>query len=97
MGRAGFDSNNIHTLIGISSDGLRTPIEVYLDPTTHEMFVKSSPGFPSAYDYIDVQQTSSTVDTYVFKIGGSGGTTVKTVVLTYTDATKDNLDTVAYS
>lgn len=49
------------------------------------------------FDYIDIQQTSSTVETYVFKSGGSGGTTVLTIVVTYTDATKSDLDTVEYS
>lgn len=49
------------------------------------------------YDYIDVQQTSATVDTYVYKDGGSGGTTVLTVVVTYTDSTKDDIDHVAFS
>lgn len=49
------------------------------------------------YDYIDVQQTSSTVDTFVFKTGGSGGTTVQTVVLTYTDSTKNDIDSIAWS
>lgn len=49
------------------------------------------------YDFIDIQQTSSTVETYVFKTGGSGGSTVLTIVVTYTDATKSDLDTVEYS
>lgn len=49
------------------------------------------------YDYIDVQQTSATVETFVYKTGGSGGTTVLTIVVTYTDSTKDNIDSVAYS
>jgi hypothetical protein len=47
-----------------------------------------------AYDAVDVQQTSATVETYVFKSGGLAGTTVKTIVITYTDSTKANLDTV---
>lgn len=47
-----------------------------------------------AYDAVDIQQTSSTVETYVFKSGGLAGTTVKTIVITYTDSTKENMDTV---
>lgn len=46
------------------------------------------------YDYVDVQQTSATVETYVYKEGGAGGTTVATVTMTYTDATKDEIDTM---
>lgn len=49
------------------------------------------------YDFIDVQQTSATIETYVFKTGGSGGTTVQTIVLTYTSSAKTDLDTVEYS
>lgn len=49
------------------------------------------------YDFIDVQQTSATVETFVFKLGGSGGTTVRTIVLTYTDLNKTDLDTVEFS
>jgi hypothetical protein len=49
------------------------------------------------YDYVDVQQNNSTTETYVFKLGGSGGTTVQTIVLVYTDSTKANIDTVAWS
>jgi hypothetical protein len=47
-----------------------------------------------SFDAIDVQQTSATVETYVYKSGGISGTTVKTIVVTYTDATKENIDTV---
>lgn len=47
-----------------------------------------------SYDAVDIQQTSATVETYVFKSGGIGGSTVKTIVITYTDATKANMDTV---
>ena len=48
------------------------------------------------FDYIDGQQTSATVDTYVYKLGGASGTTVQTTVLTYTDSTKNNIDSVSY-
>lgn len=50
-----------------------------------------------SWDFCDIQQTSATVETYVFKTGGSGGTTVRTIVVTYTDSTKADLDTVAVS
>jgi hypothetical protein len=47
-----------------------------------------------AFDAIDIQQTSATVETFVFKTGGLAGTTVKTITVTYTDSTKADLDTV---
>lgn len=49
------------------------------------------------FDYLDVQQTDSDTETYVFKTGGSGGTTVQTIVVNYTDATKANIDNVTWS
>jgi hypothetical protein len=49
------------------------------------------------YDYIDIQQTNSTTETYVFKTGGSGGSTVRTIVVVYTSSAKTDLDSVTYS
>mgnify|MGYP001407009312 CR=1 FL=1 len=45
---------------------------------------------PATYDYISYT-SGSTTDTYVFKTGGSGGTTVSTLVITYTDSTKQTM------
>ena len=45
---------------------------------------------PFAHDYISYT-SGATTDTYVYKIGGSGGTTVATVVLTYTGTDKATL------
>jgi len=49
------------------------------------------------YDYLDVQQTDSDTETYVFKTGGSGGTTVRTVVVNYTSSSKSDIDNVSWS
>lgn len=49
------------------------------------------------FDYIDIQQTSATVETYVYKQGGVSGTTVQTITVTYTAADKENLDKVEYA
>lgn len=61
-----------------------------------DVFTTGGAGIPN-WDYLDVQQTSPTVETYVFKIGGSGGTTVRTIVITYTSSTKADIDTVEVS
>jgi hypothetical protein len=42
---------------------------------------------PSSYDAI-VPTFNSTSDVWVFKTGGTGGTTVSTLTISYTDATK---------
>jgi hypothetical protein len=43
------------------------------------------------YDYVSVAYPTSTQEVYTFKSGGSGGTTVGTITIEYTDATKENL------
>lgn len=47
-------------------------------------------------DYMSLTEDTTT-DTYVFKEGGSGGTTVATIVITYTDSTKETISTVEQS
>lgn len=49
------------------------------------------------YDYIDVQQTDADTETYIFKTGGSGGTTIRTIVVNYTSSTKADIDNVAWT
>lgn len=51
----------------------------------------------SDYDYLDVQQTDSDTETFVFKTGGSGGTTVRTIVVNYTSSAKTDIDNVTWS
>lgn len=46
------------------------------------------------YDYIAVTYPTSSSEVYTFKTGGSGGTTVATVTVTYADSTKEDLSTV---
>lgn len=49
------------------------------------------------YDYLDVQQTDADTETFVFKTGGSGGTTVRTIVVNYTSSAKTDIDNVTWS
>lgn len=46
-----------------------------------------------SFDYVSLA-TGSNTDTYTFKTGGAGGSTVGTVTITYTDATKATISTV---
>lgn len=43
------------------------------------------------YDYVGVTYPSGTQEVYVFKTGGSGGTTVATITINYTSSTKVSL------
>lgn len=47
-----------------------------------------------SFDYISAAYPNATTETYTFKSGGSGGTTVATVTVVYTDSTKASLSTV---
>ena len=61
---------------------------------TQTTLLQGIAGFlPSVYDYISYT-SGSTTDVYVFKNGGSGGTTVSTITITFTDSTKKVLSTV---
>ncbi len=76
-----------------SIENIVFPVPEY--PTTIKVRGQLAPGID--FDYIDAQQTSSSVDTYVYKLGGSGGTTVRTVTVTFTSSAKSDIDKVEYS
>lgn len=48
----------------------------------------------AAYDYVGVTLPNSVAEAYAFKTGGSGGTTVATVTVVYTDANKTTLSSI---
>lgn len=45
------------------------------------------------YDYI-AQTQAATTDTWTFRSGGSGGTIVRVIVITYTDSGKETIANV---
>ena len=49
-----------------------------------------------SYDYFSLAQDTLT-DTYTFKVGGASGTTVATVLITYTSADKSTISSVLKS
>lgn len=49
------------------------------------------------YDYIGVSYPIATQEVYVYKTGGSGGTTLATLTVDYTDSTKENISAVTKS
>jgi hypothetical protein len=51
-------------------------------------------GIPQ-YDHLGVTYPNGTTEVYTYKTGGSGGSTVATVTITYTDATKSNISSAA--
>jgi hypothetical protein len=43
------------------------------------------------FDYYDVAYPTTTQEVYTYKVGGGSGTTVGTVTINYTDATKQHV------
>lgn len=47
------------------------------------------------FDYISAAYPTSSSEVYTYKSGGSGGTTVATITVSYTDSTKASISSVA--
>jgi hypothetical protein len=63
--------------------------------TTNAYLLALNSLVPSQYDYISLTYTGANVTTVVYKLGGSGGTTVSTLTLTYNGS--DDLTSVTKS
>ena len=59
--------------------GGTTPDKVYVRVSQFNSLVTEN------YDFVDVDYTDGLATSIVFKTGGSGGTTVATLTITYTD------------
>lgn len=96
MANAKRDGNRVPTLIGVDKTDATTPRNVAVSGTTGAMLVESSLGLSiPEYDYVSMAlSVGDTTETYTFKDGGSGGTTVATVVIVYTSSTRSVLSTV---
>ena len=77
------------------------PLQMQREEHDHSLYAKrvvdivGNSLVPSTYDYIDLSYTDGNLTTVIYKIGGSGGTTVSTLTLAY-DA-DDNLISVEKS
>jgi len=100
MTNAKRDQNYVTATLAISSSDSTATTPITVDPTTGRLLVDPSSSFLAPnidYNYIDVQQTNATTETYVYKTGGAGGTTVLTIVVVYTSSTKADVDSVTWS
>jgi hypothetical protein len=92
------DSNRIPTLLGVDSISYVDPTTAAVDPSTHRIFVDSKVSISGIslpqFDYVAMVISPATTETYTFKTGGSGGTTVATIVIVYTDSTRADISTV---
>lgn len=95
MTNAKHDDNWVPTLLGVSTVDGKTPIPAEINPTTGGLLVQEVGSIVSeSYDYLSLSQ-GSTTDVWTYKTGGSGGTTVGTVTITYTDSSKAIISSVA--
>jgi hypothetical protein len=82
---------------GSSSESGSNSLSFYYDKIQNTWMPTdgTSGGFSiSAYDYVS-QTQGSTTDVWTFKTGGSGGTTVATITITYTGTDKLVISNVA--
>jgi len=94
--RARHDVNLVPTLAAVSNADGETPVSLWANPNTHALVGFSlMPGVD--YDFVDVEQTSTTVETYLFYLGGLMGTLIQTVIITYTSDARTILASVEYS
>lgn len=88
------DANRVPLLGAASSTDGTTPVVVEADPVTHALVTVNGGILVRSYDYIGVTYPDGMTEVYVYKTGGSGGTTVATVTIVYTDTTKANISSV---
>lgn len=86
---------------GSSGDPINVKIEnasgTVINPATEET-LESVAGFNiPKYDFVGATYPDSVTEVYTFKTGGSGGVTVGTLTVVYTDATKASLLSVTKS
>ena len=76
---------------------LKNVLKQDINPATEET-LQAIAGFNiPVHDYIEAGYPNSTTETYTYKTGGSGGTTVGTITVVYTDSTKANISSVTKS
>jgi hypothetical protein len=96
MPNSPIDDNRNPLLTGVSSINGTSPTSVYVNPTNHGLNLNTVSGINLGnYDYVSMAlSAANTTETWTFKTGGSGGTTVSTVVIVYTDNTRAVILTV---
>ena len=81
--------------VGIDPVGIKNDLGVQISPATETSLAKLVGLELGAYDYVSHNWNAGTfTSTWVLKTGGSGGSTVATVVIVYDDADKSNVSTV---
>lgn len=96
---AGLDENAKQVGMGVTNDANLYRTMFRVDPVTKRLLVDTNAenvglGIPE-YDYVSMALSAGdTTETYTFKTGGSGGTTVATVTVVYTSSVREVLSSV---
>lgn len=97
----GSESINQEEHIGVDKTGdnisaKRVAVYAWDDATSQWVRVSYSQGnlVTETFDYIAASYPAADTETYTYKTGGSGGTTVATITVVYTDSTKENISTI---
>jgi hypothetical protein len=74
-------------------------VKLITDPVSGALFVEGLlySAIPYGADYVELDSSGITSDVYSYKAGGSGGTLIKTVTVTYTDSGKTAIFSIAES
>ncbi len=85
MADASRDQNNVPTLLAVSSADGKTPITVYVDPTSHRLLVEATAG---------VSGPGSSTDNAIARWDGTTGETIQNSLATIDDS--GNINAVSY-
>lgn len=89
------DQNHITVIGAVTNDAAQEVRMLRVDSITDELLVTGGGGLALAeYDYVSVAYPDTVTEIYTFNVGGSGGITVNTVTIVYTDTTKNYISTV---
>lgn len=93
---SGYDGANVQVIHTDAAGDLQVDLASALPAGTNAIgsVIIGSDIIPFAHDYISINYATATQEIYTYKTGGSGGATVATLTINYTDATKDNVSDV---
>lgn len=83
------DGNTVAVNVGNATNGTQRVVLASDQPAVDTN--EQTGMVPVVYDAITYTATSGTVDTYKYYVGGTGGTQVATLTVTYTDTTHSTL------
>jgi hypothetical protein len=89
------DQNFVPTVSAVTDDASLDPRVLKVDPVTDRLKVNATISgtvtpinalVPFEFDYIGASYPTTSSEVYTYKTGGSGGTTVATITVVYSDA-----------